>query len=114
MPYLNPFPVLRVRGVVAARGARINLLRVTAPRDATVRVHCAGDRCPLKRRTRHSGRIRALERFLPAGLRITVRVQSPGHVGKYVRLVIRAGKPPARRDACALPGRMRAVRCPPA
>lgn len=112
-PYLNPFPVVRVRGFVAARGARVNLLRVTAPRGATVRVRCVGNRCPLTRRTRRAGRIRALERFLPAGLRITVRVTSPGHIGKYVRLIIRAGRPPARRDACVMPGRTRAVSCPP-
>jgi hypothetical protein len=112
-PYLNPFPVVRVRGFIAARGARVNLLRVTAPRHATVSVRCVGNRCPLTRRTRLAGRIRALERFLPAGLRITVRVTSPGHIGKYVRLIIRAGRPPARRDACVMPGRTRAVSCPP-
>ena len=111
LPYLDPFPVVRVRGFVAARGARISLLRVSAPRRATVRIRCVGDGCPIRRRTRHAGRIRALERFLPAGLRITVRVTRPGHVGKYVRLVIRARRPPSRHDACLLPGSRRAVSC---
>jgi hypothetical protein len=113
LSYLDPFPVLRIRGVVTTRGARIELLRVTAPRGARVRVRCAGNGCPFARRSRRAGRIRALERFLRAGVRITVRIQSPRHVGKYVRVVIRAGKPPARRDACVLPGRRRAVSCPP-
>jgi hypothetical protein len=111
--YLDPFPVIRVRGFVAARGARISLLRVSAPRRATVKIRCVGDGCPINRRTRHAGRIRAFERFLPAGLRITVRVTRPGRVGKYVRLVIRARKPPSRHDACLLPGSNRAANCPP-
>ena len=112
--YLYPFPVVRVRGSVAAHGARIRLLRVIAPRSATVKIRCEGDDCPLERRTRHAGRIRAFERFLPAGLRITVRVRTPGYIGKYARLRIRAARPPARRDACLLPGAGRPVSCPPA
>ncbi len=112
LPYLSPFPVLRVRGSVAVRGARIDMLRVSAPRRATVSVTCTGSGCPVRRRIRGAGRIRAFERYLPAGLRITVRVTSPGHLGKYVRLVIRGGKPPFRRDACLLPGDKRAVVCP--
>jgi len=101
-----------VRGTVAVRGARIDMLRVSAPRRATVSVTCTGSGCPVRRRIRGAGRIRAFERYLPAGLRITVRVTSPGHLGKYVRLVIRGGKPPFRRDACLLPGDKRAVVCP--
>jgi hypothetical protein len=112
--YLRPFPVIRIRGTVAARGARISLLRVTAPRNAIVKVRCAGDGCPFHGIARGAGRIRALERFLRAGTRITIRVGRPQHIGKYVRLLIRAGRPPARRDACVLPGRTKPVVCPPA
>ena len=112
--FLDPFPVVRIRGTVAKRGARVSLLRVTGPHRATVKVRCKGARCPIKRRARRPGRLRAFERFLPAGLRITVLVRREAHIGKYVRLKIRAGKPPARRDACVVPGEPRPVTCPPA
>jgi len=113
-PYMRPFPVVRVKGSVVGDGAAITLLRVSGPRRADVRVKCTGRGCPVRRLSRHKGRIRAFERFLPAGIRITVRVTRPGFVGKHVRLVIRASRAPARRDACALPGRKRAVACPSA
>jgi hypothetical protein len=111
--YLAPFPVVRIRGRSAARGARVTMLKVSAPRGATVRVHCDGSGCPIsRRRSRRPGRVRALERFLIAGTRITVRVRRPGYVGKYVRIKIRAGGPPSRRDACLMPGNARPVTCP--
>jgi hypothetical protein len=113
--YLRPFPVVRIRGYVAARGARVTLLKVTAPSRVTVLLRCEGRGCPIaRRRSRRPGRIRALERFLPAGTRITIRVIRPGYIGKYVRINIRAGGPPSRRDACLMPGSTRAVTCPPA
>jgi hypothetical protein len=113
--YLRPFPVVRIRGYVAARGARVTLLKVAAPSGVTVLLRCEGRACPLaRRRSRTPGRIRALERFLPAGTRITIRVIRPGYIGKYVRIRIRAGGPPSRRDACLMPGSTRAVTCPPA
>ena len=87
--YLRPFPVVRIRGSIVSGGAMVTLLRVTAPRRAIVSVRCAGDGCPIRRRTRRAGRIRALERFLPAGVRITIRVRRRGYVGKYVRIRIR-------------------------
>jgi hypothetical protein len=57
------------------------------------------------------GRIRPFERFLPAGLLITIRVTRPSHVGKYVRLFIRSNAAPDRRDSCLLPGRNRPTPC---
>jgi hypothetical protein len=109
--FLAPFPVVRIRGSVAARGAFISLLRVTASRNVTVRVRCDGSSCPIRRRSRTPGRIRALERYLSAGTRITVRVRRRGYIGKYVRIIIRAGGPPSRRDACVVPGSSRPVSC---
>ncbi len=88
------------------------MLRVTAPRFARVSVRCAGRACPIRRRSGRAGRIRQLEGFLPAGTRITVRVRRSGYIGKYVRMVIRGGGPPTRRDACVLPGRDRPATCP--
>lgn len=112
--YLAPFPVIRIRGRLVAGGARVTMLKVSAPRGAMVLVRCEGRGCPaVRRRTRAPVRIRALERFLAAGTRITIRVRRPGYVGKYVRIRIRAGVPPARRDACLMPGSGRPASCPP-
>jgi len=111
--YLQPFPVVRIRGSLAARGAQVTLLRVTAPSGVTVTVRCAGAGCPIRRLETGPGRLRRFERFLPAGLRITIRITREGLVGKYVRLRVRAGKPPARHDACLLPGSRGPDRCPP-
>jgi hypothetical protein len=75
-------------------------------------VRCDGPRCHLRRRSSGSGRIEALERFVRNGTRITIRVSKPNSVGKYVRLVIRDGTAPKRRDACLMPGSGKPVECP--
>jgi len=110
--YLMPFPVVRIRGQLSDGGALVTLLRVTAPRTSKVRVACAGASCPVGRLGQGPGRVRAFERFLAAGTRIVIRVRRPQLVGKYVRITIRDGKSPARRDACVLPGSARAAPCP--
>jgi hypothetical protein len=101
---MRPFPLVRVTGYILDHGARIVLLSVKAPRGATVDVRCSGPRCPLRRRSFKPGRIRPLERYLPAGVAITIRVTQPGFIGKYTRIVIRSRKAPKRRDACLFPG----------
>jgi hypothetical protein len=110
--YLLPFPVVRVKGALATGGARIRLLRVRAPATAKVYARCWSGGCRVERRERGGGRIRALERFVRAGTRITIRVTRRGMIGKYVRLLVRDGKAPARRDACLLPGGSRPAKCP--
>ena len=110
--FLQPFPVVRMKGRLVRHGARITRLRVSAPCGARIRVRCAGPTCPLRRRTVRRGRIRALERYLPARTRVTIRVTKAGFIGKYVRITIRDGHAPARRDACLLPGRKRPRSCP--
>jgi hypothetical protein len=108
---LWPFPMVRVRGYILNHGSRIVLLSVTAPRGAKVDVRCKGPRCPLRRRSFRPGRIRPLERYLRAGVAITIRVTRRGFIGKYTQLVIRSRKAPRRRDACLLPGRIRPRPC---
>jgi hypothetical protein len=110
--YLWPFPVVRVKGTLVAGGARISLLRITAPATARTDVRCSGPGCRMRRHLFGTARLTALERFLRARTRITIRVSSPESIGKYVRLVIRNGSPPKRRDACLLPGETAPVRCP--
>ena len=110
--YLRPFPIVRVKGRIAARGAKVTLLRVRAPARARVDVRCARRGCGVHRRFTGSRRIRRLERVLPAGTRITVRISRPARIGKYVRLRIRDGAPPRRRDACLLAGDPKPRACP--
>jgi hypothetical protein len=108
---MRPFPVVRVKGYILNHGSRIVLWSVTAPRGAKVDVRCSGPRCPLRRRSFRPGRIRPLERYLRAGVAITIRVTRHGFIGKYTRVVIRSRKAPQRRDACLLPGRIQPRPC---
>jgi hypothetical protein len=110
--YLRPFPIVRIKGRLADGGAILTLLRVTAPRRSQVRIACAGASCPVQKLRQAPGRVVALERFLAAGTRIVIRVRRRNLVGKHVRITIRNGKAPARRDACVLPGSARAAPCP--
>jgi hypothetical protein len=110
--YLEPFPVVRMRGRILARGAEVTLFRVSAGPEVRVRIRCAGTGCPVHRLVRRPGRVRLLERPLPAGVVLTTRVTAAGRIGKYARIRIRAGRRPARRDACLLPGSDAPVECP--
>jgi hypothetical protein len=113
---LDPFPVVRIRGVMTPSGSRVTLFTVRAPRRAQVTVVCHGRGCPRKRYrpARGSARLRPFERSLPAGTRLAVSVTEPGFVGKYSSFVIRRPAPPRRRDLCLVPGITDPTRCPPA
>jgi hypothetical protein len=108
---LWPFPVVRVGAYILNHGSRIVLWRVQAPRSAKIEVRCRGPGCPLRQRSFRPGRIRPLERYLRAGVAITIRVTRPGFIGKYTRVVIRSREPPRRRDACLFPGDRRPRPC---
>jgi len=113
---MQPFPIVRIAGVVLPRAALIRILSVGAPRGARVELRCLGRGCPAKAVARTSARrlmrFHRFERRLPAGTRLEVFVRQPGRIGKYTRFLIRAGKPPARVDRCLVPGKRRPVRCP--
>jgi hypothetical protein len=111
-PYLDPFPVVRIRGAVLAYGADVTLLKVRAGRAARVVVTCTGPTCPVRRVSRRPGRLRVFERVLERRTVLTVRVTRAGFIGKYARIRIRGGAAPARRDACLLPGRRTPSACP--
>jgi hypothetical protein len=110
---LQPFPVVRIRGVLTATGARVSLLSVKAPRGARVTVLCRGRDCPVRRFAPAAGiqRLRPFERPLRAGTRLEVSVTRPGYVGKLTVIVIRRDEAPWRSDRCLAPGAKRAVRC---
>jgi chitodextrinase len=113
---MKPFPIVRIAGLVLPDGALVRILSVRAPRGASVLVRCRGRGCPARAVARSSSvsivRFHRFERRLPAGVRLELFVRKPRRVGKYTRLLIRAGKPPARVDRCLMPGRPRPVRCP--
>jgi PKD repeat protein len=121
--WLDPFPVVRIRGRTTRSGVFLNLFTVRAPGGARIELRCAGRGCP-KRRVRKlvktsSGRpatmrFKALEGPLRAGIRIQVLVTRKGMVGKYTRFAIRRIKLPVRTDRCLMPGSGRPVRCPAA
>ncbi|MDX6729580.1 MAG: hypothetical protein QOK49_4385 [Baekduia sp.] len=113
---LQPFPVVRIRGQLVRGGARVSVFSVTAPKGARIEIGCSGRGCPRKSlalTARKSGlvRLRAYERYLPAGVRITVRVSQPKTIGKYASFVIRADGGPRRQDMCLPPGKRVPVRC---
>ncbi len=113
---LRPFPVVRIKGVLTAHGARVTLLSVRAPRGSSVTVVCRGRDCPTRRFTApaSTGRLRPFERALSAGTRLEVRVTKPGFIGKSTVIVIRRLAAPKRTDRCLPPGAQRPARCPPA
>jgi hypothetical protein len=115
---LDPFPVVRIRGVLTANGARISLLSVRTPRKAAIGVRCYGSSCPVRRLARRSQsrrliRVRQFERELRAGTRLAITVTRPGRIGKWTTIRIRRGAAPKRSDQCAYPGARLPLPCPP-
>lgn len=115
---LSPFPVIAIGGRILGRTVVVSQLRVSrAPRGATVSVTCKGRSCPFRRarRTVRRGgaiRLRSLERRLLSGTVIVIVVRKGNTIGKYTRLRIRRGAPPARLDRCIRPGARRPSACP--
>jgi hypothetical protein len=114
---LRPFPLIRIRGRLTVRGARITLLSVRAPRGARIGAACHGSSCPVSRLARTAAaisRLRPFERELWAGTRLTFTVTRRGYIGKWTEIVIRRGAPPKRRDGCLDSDTRRHRRCPAA
>jgi hypothetical protein len=112
--YLRPFPIVRIRGYATSAGTHVTLLSVRAPRSARVRATCVGRGChdiaPVV--LAPPGRLRAFERFLPAGTLLQIRVTAASTVGKYTSFRIRARHAPRRVDRCLVPGRWAPAHCP--
>ena len=111
---LRPFPIVRIRGYFKQGGVRVTLLSVNAPSSARVAARCVGSGCPVRsvRVASAPARLRAFERFLPAGTVLQVRVTSAGRIGKYASFVIRAHSAPLRHDLCLMPGKSKPATCP--
>jgi hypothetical protein len=115
---IRPFPVVRMRGVLTSKGAKITLFSVRAPTKATIVVRCSGKSCPASRwsrawnlRKKPLTRMGRFERSLRSGVRLTVLVTRSGYVGKRTTFVIRQGTAPARTDRC-LSAKGRVTKCP--
>ncbi|MGZ4342530.1 MAG: hypothetical protein ACXVHX_10970 [Solirubrobacteraceae bacterium] len=111
---LRPFPIVRIRGYFKQGGVRVTLLSVNAPSSATIAARCLGSGCPVRAVSVASApaRLRAFERFLPAGTVLQVRVTSAGRIGKYASFVIRAHSAPLRKDLCLMPNKSKPAACP--
>ena len=120
---IQPFPIVRIAGVVTPGGARVRLLSVRAPRGAMVSIACIGRGCPIKKQVRsatsrviHSSVLTLLfprfERSFPGGTVLQVRVSYPGEIGKYTSLHIRRGHLPIRADACLNLDGVHPIGCP--
>jgi hypothetical protein len=115
---MRPHPVVRIRGRLTRRGARITLMTVHAPRGARIAVRCRGRGCPTRtwrHRTRKAlTRVSMFPRTVRAGTRLVVTVAKDGRIGKHTVIVIRRGKAPLRYDRCLVPGASRPEACPSA
>jgi hypothetical protein len=117
LPFMRPFPIVRVRGRLLGRSVVIELLSVTAPRGARIRVRCR--RCGVPRRRTsvvtiaraRTTRVRSMERRVAAGAVLQIYVTQAGVIGKYTSFAIAGGRAPIRHDRCLLPGRTRPIRC---
>ena len=110
---MKPAPLVRIRGWLTRRGARITLLTVRAPRAAKISVSCSGIGCPrvAPAQVADLTRLRAYEGMLRAGARLVIRVTMPGYVGKHTLIRIRRGKQPIRVDRCLYPGTKGPTEC---
>jgi hypothetical protein len=113
-PLLEPFPVVRIKGMIGTAGARVTLLSVRAPKGARIAVSCRGRGCPRRKlaSTASLMRLHAFERQLPAGVRLRIVVTKPGFVGKWTDIAIRRNAAPSRVDRCVAPGASAPERCP--
>jgi hypothetical protein len=111
---MRPEPVVRVRGWLTLRGARITLLTVRAPRAARIAVSCSGIGCPRVAKSAKRTRLRKYEGMYRAGARIVIRVTRPGFIGKHTLIRIRHRKAPVRFDRCLYPGSGAPKACRPA
>jgi hypothetical protein len=116
---LSSFPVVRMSGRVTRRGTRVRSLTINTPRGTHVRIRCRGLGCPFRlvtKRAAHASRLvtvrRLRGRLLRPGAVVKVWVTRPNRIGKYVRFLIRSGKPPKRADRCLRSGARLPIRCP--
>ncbi len=122
--FLDPFPVVRMKGRTTSRGVRLTAFTVRAPHGSLAQLTCKGGACPFKRVRRtiktksRTGsatiHFKQAERSLRAGVELQVAVTQEGMVGKFTRIKVRRMALPLRSDRCLLPGSTRPSTCPAA
>jgi hypothetical protein len=121
LPLMRPFPIVRIVATYSAARVKLKLLSVQASAGARISVQCRGRGCPVKSQTHVAAagkrgsapvEFRRLERSLPAGVVLEIRVSKPGVIGKYTRFTIRRGKLPSRLDACLSATGTKPITCP--
>ena len=115
--WIDPFPVVGLRGIITRRGVYVSRLAVRAPRGALLRVSCRGRGCPYRRSSARFRRglvlVRRMHRRTLAvntvfSLSIT---QGEDRIGKYTRFRVRSRRRPARIDRCLVAGDTSPSRC---
>ena len=116
LTFIDPFPIVRIAGRFKGKRTKLTRVLVNAPRGARIRIACKGRGCPFRRKAIavRLVRVRALQRTYRPKARIEIRVTQPRKIGKYTRMLTRAGKAPLRIDRCLMPGKTRPVKCPAA
>ena len=122
---MQPFPIVRIAGIVTSSGVNLSLLTAQAPVGARVKVTCRGRGCPTASESRVASSsskkhrpsmvliaFRRFQRSLGAGAVLEVRISKPGRIGKYTRFSIRRGKLPVRLDSCIGPAGVKPIACP--
>ena len=119
---MQPFPVVRIAGLMSAGGLDLRLLKVQQTQaGARITVRCRGRGCPMRstRRVTRSNRrgvapveFRGFERSLRFGVTLEVLISKPGEIGKYTRFTIRRGQLPERVDMCLDPTGVKPLVCP--
>ncbi|MEA2202008.1 MAG: hypothetical protein QOI89_2604 [Solirubrobacteraceae bacterium] len=122
---MQPFPIVRIAGIVTSSGVNLSLLTAQAPVGARVKVTCRGRGCPTASESRVASSsakkhrpsmvliaFRRFQRSLGAGAVLEVRISKPGRIGKYTRFSIRRGKLPVRLDSCIGPAGIKPIACP--
>jgi hypothetical protein len=112
--FLAITPRITVKWSVRAARVTINKLRVRrVPSGGTVEFRCAGQNCPVRRRTGARPRrgtvnlldaIRSQRSRFRAGQTLAVRITAPDRIGKVVRYALKKGKIPEGRVRCLRPG----------
>ena len=121
---MQPFPVVRIAGILRASGVDVGLLTAQVPVGARVTVSCRGGACPARSETRLAAsgsrrggetlvlvRFRDFQRYLRAGTVLEIRISKRGRIGKYTRFAIRRGLP-RRSDRCLSPTGSKPIACP--
>jgi hypothetical protein len=118
---ISPFPIVRILGRDVRHGVHLRLLEVRAPRRSSIKVRCAGARCPAPLRNRAfpaSGRGASWVRFtrfarsFRGRVKLEVRVSRGSEIGAYTAFTVRRRGLPLRTDSCLDAGTRKPRACP--